>query len=451
MRGRAGIAVLTATAVLALATPGPASAQRQFDDSNVPAELTGSLTATWHAEPATCASHGICGFSGSTTTSLGGDGDAEISGGPGHAFLEFIDVFADHPAVVRVRRDTSGSPALCVDAVPPELFRAIAPVANGRLALSLYDAVSGPLLPNGRCAGPMPTDLPAAIVSHPFDRRKLGSRPVTADFSGRTPLRSAAFTGEVISTLKLRVGRARLAREQRDASSPPEPPRRRSGPRRQLVGLEYGVVGVSGALGATFAGLPGPGCAPLDACGASGSVTWSMSRISARVLITGSRRVHGDGGGLGFGLLALRQGRMRVNLLAFSDDDTESATSTGTASARVTLPDGTVCTDSASGPAPQLDGGVGRTGALRVTLAPVDQPGLDAVRTRCPGPLQTDMSAGGALAAGVLDPRTLGEKTIDLPLRTGGALVGPGYAGSRSGQIVLHLRLAHADQEVLGR
>src|SRR5436305_15256048 len=103
MRGRAGIAVLTATAVLALATPGPASAQRQFDDSNVPAALTGSLTATWHAEPATCASPGICGFSGSTTTSLGGDGDAEFSRGPGHASPEFLDVFGDHPAGGRAR------------------------------------------------------------------------------------------------------------------------------------------------------------------------------------------------------------------------------------------------------------------------------------------------------------------------------------------------------------
>lgn len=443
--------MVTAASILALASATPAGAQRQFDDSNVPTSLTGGLTATWRADPATCASHGICGFSGSTTTSLGGDGDAEISGGPGHAFLDFIDVFVERPAVVRVRRDTAEGPALCVDSVAPELFRGISPAANGRLALSLYDAVSGPLLPNARCAGPMPSDLPAAIPSLPFDRRKLGSRPVTADFSGRTPLRSGPFTGQVISTLKVRIGRARLVRERRGASSPPEPPRRRRGPRRQLVGLDYGVVGVSGALGATFAGLPGPGCAPLDACGASGSVTWSLSRISARVLITGSRRVHGDGGGLGFGLLALRQGRMRVSLQAFSDDDSESATSTGTASTRVTLPGGTVCTDSARGPAPELDGGVARSGALRITLGPVDEQGIDAVRTRCPGPLQTDMSAGGALAAGVLDPRTLGAKDIDLPLRTGGALVGPGYGGSRSGQIVLHLRLAHADQEVLGR
>jgi hypothetical protein len=266
---------------------------------------------------------------------------------------------------------------------------------------------------------------------------------VTVDFSGRTPFSHGPFEGELVSTLRLQIGRARLSRDSGSLGSS-SPELRRRGPRVQTIGLEYSVESATGSLSADFAGLPGPGCAPLDACGAAGSLSYSLGPPTESVEVVGRRRVHGRGGGLGFALLALRQGRMSTRVEALSNTRDDSA-GNGTTTTRVTLPDGTVCSDSVTGEAPSLDAG-GRP--LELLLGPSGGASFASVRTHCPGPAATDLTGGGGLASGRLDARTLGNDRIDLPLRSGGPLAGPGYAGSRSGEIVLHLRLRHAVAEV---
>ena len=42
--------------------------------------------------------------------------------------------------------------------------------------------------------------------------RRLGLRPVTVDFTGRTPFAHGPFAGDLVSTLRLTIGRARLRR-----------------------------------------------------------------------------------------------------------------------------------------------------------------------------------------------------------------------------------------------
>lgn len=444
MWGRGRLAALTLVAMsLALAPPAQGAGQ-VYDDQNVPATMTGSVVAVWHPVPGACAASGLCAFSGSVTATLSGSGDADVTGTPGRAFADELFLDQQTPAIVRVRRDGPDGPSICLDSIDVEPFVGLGPAANGRLAIALGEPAFSPILGSGRCAGPLPGDLPSLVVSHPVDSRRLGRRPVTVDFSGRTPFAHGPFAGELVSTLRLTIGRARLSRESADSGSS-SPPRPRRTPRVQTIGLQYDVDSVSGGLRADFAGLPGPGCALFDACGASGSVGYSLAATSEEVDVLGQRRVRGDGGGLGFALLALRQGRMqtRVEALSIRPDDSAGQ---GSATARVTLPGGSVCSDSATGEAAPLDSG---GHPLELVLGPSSQLGGDAVRTRCPGPSQADLAAGGALAAGRLDPRALGNHRIDLPLRTAGALVGPGYAGSRSGEIVLHLRLRHASARVV--
>src|SRR5690348_15714844 len=112
MRGLRGIAMLTAAGLLGVTGAGPATAHRIeiYDDASVSASMSGTVVATWHADPATCAAHGLCAFSGSVTQIANGGGDATISGRPGHAFISELDPDLPRAAVVRVRRDGQGGP-----------------------------------------------------------------------------------------------------------------------------------------------------------------------------------------------------------------------------------------------------------------------------------------------------------------------------------------------------
>jgi hypothetical protein len=449
-RGQGLVAAVALAGALATA-PGAAARPQVFDDVNVPVSVTGGVTVVWRANPAACSAAGLCGFSGSATISLAGSADAEVSGTRGHAILDSVDLLADNPGVVRARREGPDGSHPCVDTTAPALFANTEPAANGRVSLPLAGADNGALLSSGRCGGPLPADLPAALVSRPVDSRRLGVRPVAVDLSGRAPIRPGAFNGEVISTLRLTVGRAGRSHSQQNGYAEVRSHRL---PRTQVVLLDYAVDGVSGAVSTTFAGLPGPGCAPLDSCGVLGSVDYSLDRAPGTVHVLGHRRVHGGGGGLGFALLALRQGRMHARI-AFEPEDNGDTTKvtgpTGTTTERMTLPDGTVCRDSVTGDAPPFGGEVPGLGARALVLGPADQPGIDVLRTRCPGPAEADAVGAGGLAVAAPQTASLGRQEIDLPLRAGGAFAGPGYAGSRSGQIVLHLSLSRARAEVVGR
>ena len=453
MRGLRRLAGPAAAVVtLAVVAPG-AAAQGFFEDTNVPARLSGSVVAVWHAAPGACAAVGLCAYSGSITVPLSGTGNADVTGVRGRAFPGTVDLDNQSPAIVRVTREGGGGPdgpSTCVDSLDPQDFIQLEPAAGGRVAVELAPEAIGAVLASGRCAGPLPADLPRLLVSHPVNFRAVGRRPVTIDFSGRIPFAHGPFAGEVVSTLRLGVGRANPRRfDVGPRPSIPRRPRRPApGPRVQAIVLDYGVESTTGSLEAEFAGLPGPGCAPLDACGAAGRLTYSLGRPGAEVIVFGARRVHGRRGEFGFALLALRQGRMKVRTeLEPTNPDTDSP-APGTVAARVALPDGTECRDSVTSPAPTLESAGAREGGFGLVFASAQELGADALRTRCPGPSQADLSGGGALARAAFDPRTLGNDTIDLPLRTGGPLAGSGYGGTRSGEIVLHLRLRHALTEV---
>src|SRR2546423_15707123 len=110
MRGTRRLAALALGATLPAAAPAVARSQA-FEDTSVPARLAGSVTAVWRANPATCAAHGLCAFSGSVTSALSSTAEVELFGGPGRAFPEGVVLDAENPATVRVRREGPGDPA----------------------------------------------------------------------------------------------------------------------------------------------------------------------------------------------------------------------------------------------------------------------------------------------------------------------------------------------------
>ena len=68
----------------------------------------------------------------------------------------------------------------------------------------------------------------------------------------------------------------------------------------------------------------------------------------------------------------------------------------------------------------------------------------DALRTRCPGPSQGDVLGRASLAHGSVPLAALGGHRLDVVAGSTRSFSRGGYTGSRSGQLVLHLELAHA-------
>src|SRR5207244_7154989 len=123
---------------VALPAGVPAVARSQdYEIPSVPARVSGAVTAAWHADPATCAAHGLCGFSGSVTSALSSTAEVDLAGVVGRALPDEVDLDAPSPATVRVRREGPGDPATCVDSVDAQAFLGMEPGANGRVAIPL--------------------------------------------------------------------------------------------------------------------------------------------------------------------------------------------------------------------------------------------------------------------------------------------------------------------------
>src|SRR3954447_10332854 len=155
----------------------------------------GSLVIRWASNPDTCGDAGLCGRSG-TLSWRPGRGSFDVSTG-GTQVTYFED-----PAVARSRRETDSGPRICVEATD-NLIELAAAHAKGGSVLTM-DKTPG--LDVGRCAGPLPADFAGALPrSRPFSPSRLGRRGGTIDMRGRAPFAAGPFSGEVISSLQLRI------------------------------------------------------------------------------------------------------------------------------------------------------------------------------------------------------------------------------------------------------
>jgi hypothetical protein len=81
--------------------------------------------------------------------------------------------------------------------------------------------------------------------------------------------------------------------------------------------------------------------------------------------------------------------------------------------------------------------GGGRAMQFRMDMP--DEQVIDELRTRCPGPTETETLARGSLAAGQLPLPKLGARTLSVSLSRPGPFASGPYSGTRSGAIELQL------------
>jgi len=349
-----------------LVTGAPGAGATAVDQA--PVHISGGITVSWSgACGATCRSSGTIVWTAPPGGALAIVGSAKR----GSAVL-FADS-AQAPALAQATRaDAHGVVGTCGDAGPDSFGEADFPVRRGRVTIGFGRArldVPDPL--ETRCGGPLFADIAPVLPWQPVPLARL-RRGATVDLTGTRQFAAHGLSGEVASTLVIRVGRPH-----RQPSYPAAAP--------ALRGLlaTYRIERVSGALRVRFSGLPDPArCAPLDACGAAGTIVVSP-RASAgeATLLTVARRTR-----------PLRDLRAALGVAS---------------------------------------------GRLRVTWAP-DSPDADPLRTRCAGPVAADFA--GPFLSGSAPLSALRRSRLEIVLTRGSRSTGDGYDAVTSGRLTLVLR-----------
>jgi hypothetical protein len=411
MRHRLG--VVLGVVVMALASAGGvAAASTQLSYSP-----DGTIDYVWTGVPSRgCALVGLCGVTGSLQ--VVSDETSSSEGGP-----PSIEV-TDDSSVVRV--EYPGSPnRICVD---PLLYD-VNFVLTGRHAGASqpYGDVSA-----GQCAGPVAADL--ASVRLPVRREANGDY----EMSGSLSFGAGPFEVRVISNMRALVSRIGGG-SSGTGSYPGPPPGSYPKPHRVLVEeahVFYRATAVSGALVDSFAGSAAPLCEPLAACGTTGSVRLTINRVAEEFGFGGmrivKRRVSKSRA-----LADLRAGRLPFG------DNAYGLTPTATLAGSVSGPGTSNCTSAirssslvafASRPTSTTD---------ELFLRPYGVDNIssnqDPLRTRCPGPAGSTIVGNAAIADGSIPVSGLGAPVIELVLTNPGRFTGLGYAGTRTGSIVITL------------
>jgi hypothetical protein len=401
------------------------------------AHVSGSVVATWHGDPARgCAAAGLCSTAGSATYRPGFDGRLDV--GPNS--VGFAGSESPEPPIVRVREGPPNGQTACAD-VLESIF---SPLSFAYLGDELQVSLEALDLSAGRCAGPRTLDLSHALPRGKTKTRGLRRAGRTIDLSARTRFVAGPFSGEVVSTVRVALGRARVVR----ADFSPDVLRlpRGVGPERRfwVLDLRYRIAGVSGALVTDFRGLPDPGCRALGACGATGTSSYALKGVSGRidVLAGGTLRGGRHRPSVHAALHGLRRGALAV--YAQSRLWRARATVNETVSSAFAS-----CSDSLFAEPPVVDSR-GTDAALVLLLRSDDLGSLgDTVRTRCPGPSQSDVLGGGSLAHGSIPFEQLGARALQVTAASTRAFARNGYSGARRGQVRLDLELVKSSVNVV--
>jgi hypothetical protein len=424
---------IVATASAGIAAP-LATASRGLAMS---AHVSGSVVATWHGDPARgCAGAGLCNTSGSATYRPGFDGRLDV----GRNGVGFAGSESAEPPIVRVRGGSPSGPNACAD-VLESIF---SPLSFAYVGDELQVSLEALDLSAGRCAGPRTLDLSHALPRGKTKTSGLRRRGGTIDLSARTRFVAGPFSGEVVSTVRVALGRARVVR----ADFSPDVlrlPRRLGAERRfWVLDLHYRIAGVSGALMTDFRGLPDPGCRALGACGATGTSSYALGGVSGRidVLAGGALRRGQHRPTLRGALRRLRRGALSayaISRLSHARATVNESVSSPAAS----------CSDSLFTEPPVIDSRA-TDGGLVLLLRSDDLGSLaDSVRTRCPGPSQSDVLGGGSLAHGTIPFAQLGTGPLQVTAVSTRVFARNGYAGARRGRLLLDLELVDSSVNVV--
>jgi ethanolamine utilization microcompartment shell protein EutL len=428
MRGIAVGAMVGAAAILVAA---PAEARTRSITTAL--SSTGAVTVTWHGDPARgCAAAGLCGYRGATSIRPTVDGQlfltfSEKRLNDAYGFLD-----SQAPSVSRVQRsEAEGTTDACVDVSPArELDLVATRPRGGRVRLAL----AGGGLAVGRCAGPDLVGVLSRLPARRLSVARLVRGHTTIDLSTRKPFSSGRFSGMIVSTLRLRLGRPGSSRvdEEPSPSGGSKP-----GKRVRVVGVHavYRVAGLEGKFTAAFQGLTAPLCSSVDACGVSGSAKWAVPTSGGRLVIDAGAPARRSDRGLHGALAAIRRGGGFVAAEATLTHDT------GTTTAFADRSGGESCHDVTSTPAPYLSSRSNGT-ETRLTLGAPDiyLDGPDLLRAGCPGPSQIGALGRRALGTGTLPLSALARRRLVLRLTGGGHFDDGAYAGAWQSDFKLGLQ-----------
>lgn len=398
-------------------------------ETNVPVCATGRLTVTFAGDPAAgCVAYGLCGYAGTATWQPQDVGDLAVStfeqrgrrtiaatmilGGPGSPVLSAVQ-----------RSQATGITTACSDQSEAGDGFFSLPVSGKRVTIGLRHA-DEPLL-GTRCAGPLDSDVAAALPSRTVSLNEVLHGGATIDLTAGGRFAAHGLAGTVRSTIVLVLGRPRRSSGSGGSSPPPGVKRSR------LVVVTYRVTHLGGsAIAAVRSSAITAVCGPFDACGLEGAIDVAPTTTSggsvSLIATAPLRRPKRD-------LLAALGVASGGNPAGISVQGAGEASVRGEVIADLTQ-GGSACRDQAG----LRHAGIQlrrRAGRLQISASPAVSQAGDPLRTRCPGPeLGSHQLTGASVPLSVLRRPTF---TVALP---GGSFSDGPYRVTTRSTLTLTLR-----------
>jgi hypothetical protein len=378
---------------------------------------SGAITVVFGPDAASgCAAQAGCAYHGRITLSPASGGDISIlhfSRGGRSSAQALLGLGRPGDAVFGTAAPATftdvqrGAGDECADATGAPVMTMTGGPHGGSYTFSFADALGAT-----RCAGPLPSDLAAALPRFTISTSDL-SKGRRFDLRQARSFASHGFAGTVTSTLVLTVS----------ATRPQVPLATPSPSHVRHLRVVSVALRVTGSLGDVTLGVRGsatPGvCALLDTCGLAGTMTLrSRPTTSAGALSAfgpPSRPQRDFLTALGLARGGRAKGISVLGDVQWSDGGTVIST----------LRQGAPCTDTAS-----LGGGLIILGATADGLSAYS-PFLPFGRTRCPGPV---------VASGLLGTaKGVGRHKLTVTLRPYTSVGDDGYTMSQHGSLTLTL------------
>jgi hypothetical protein len=399
---------------------------------------TGRLTVTFAGDPVTgCAAHGLCGYAGTETWQPQDVGDLAfatfeqrgrrsttatmILGGPGNPVQSAVQ-----------RSQGTGITTACSDQSEDRDDFFSLPVSGTRVTIGLRGD-DEPLL-GTRCAGPLDTDVAAALPSRTLSLSRLLRGDATIDLTASGRFAVHGLAGTVRSTIVLVLGRPHRSSGSGVSSPPPGVASSR------LAEVIYRVTHLEGSAIATVrSSAVAAVCGPFDACGLAGQIDvapGTMSGGSVSLIATAALR---------------RPKRDLLAALGVANGGNPSGLSVqggGDASLHhgeviADLMQGSTCRDQTR----LRQAGIQlrqRAGRLEVSVSPAISQAGDPLRTRCPGP----ELGSHQLASASVPLSALRHPTLTVALHGGSFSDGP-YRVTAQSTLTLTLRRAGIKTQIV--
>ena len=179
----------------------------------MPVCVTGGLTVTFAGDPATgCAAQGLCAYAGTETWQPQGSGEVSIATSTDHGrrSVETTLVVGGPVRSAVQRSQPDGATTACSDGNASAGGFFLLPVSGGQATVGFRRPEVGLL--GTRCAGPLESDVAAALPAHAISLSRLRHGRTTIDLIGTAPFASHGLAGTVDSTIVLSLGRPRRGR-----------------------------------------------------------------------------------------------------------------------------------------------------------------------------------------------------------------------------------------------